>query len=71
MYGRIQLNGKGYLSLDTLIAFMKEFFEKNQQTTKEEMREVKRRWKNITYLYCWDISQFMTNMSQLMRYLYL
>ena len=28
MYGRIHLNGKGYLSLDTLIAFMKEFFEK-------------------------------------------
>ena len=22
--------------------------------------------KNITHLYCWDISQFMTNMSQLM-----
>ena len=44
MYGRIHLNGKGYLSLDTLIAFMKELFEeKNQRTTKEEMRDVKRR----------------------------
>ena len=44
--------------LDTLIAYMKEFFEeKNQQTTKNVRRDEK-----ILHAYTvWDISQFMTN----------
>ena len=41
MYKIIHLNGKGYLSLDTLIALIKEFFEKiiRPQKVLEEMKK--------------------------------
>ena len=63
LYGIFHLTGKGYKLLETLVAFMKEFFEKkNQQTTLSVRGDEKILHTNTVGI---------SVMSQLMRYLYL